>query len=844
MKSKKKYVIGAILLILLICAGSYYFYDSYVESQQDEMPKKESDENQTRENDDYDYEESGMKTFTVNGVSFNMIQVNYDNCILGSYIEGIGYREDNYVEDRSDEDLNDESNSESTILVTGEEEAYTDSSLGIINGCDEWADYDEGPTHNVYFSNQNYYIGETEVTVALWDAVMNDSVSKYVSPNKPIVNVSWYDCCLFIDRLNKATGYKFRLPTEAEWEVAACNGNEGTSHRFSGSDYCSDVAWYGENSNDTVHEVAKLYANELGLYDMSGNVWEWCLDYYKDNYYYLCKHTDPLCKFDTQEKVLRGGSFLEPDNRVRPAQKKGRDLNWKSEDCGFRLFLQLDSEDVYENICETDTSKYQYVPISKYYKAKLEKPQPFRVKKEILPDGIKYVINDDYSFVMKKVEGGVFSMGNPSNSREVKLTYDYYIAEIEVTNELYDVINRFDIDEDIKQKPVVKISYNEILEFIDTLNKATGEKFRLPTEAEWEFAARGGNKSKSYTYAGTNNINEIVSNKVGNVKQYKPNELGLYDMSGNVWEFCLDYYEEDFCKYLPSVNPVGCPFATSSVIAKDGGADKSKDEDDSIYLCHSRNIWDPIFQITNVGFRLCLSNFVPDLNAYFGNIKPVKSVESDHELYRLNNNISFKMINVKAGKFTKDATDVNRKTKMIVNSVNAFVDKDFAIGETEVTQELFYAVMGFNPSPIKNPKGAVSNVSWTDAKIFIKKLNDLFKTNFRLPTEYEWEFAAKGGVLSKGYVFSGSNTLNDVAWYRSNRKIKKCPATATKKPNELGLYDMSGNVWEWCFEKDKDGKIVYLGGGFNSDMNECTFINRMLASEIYKSADLGFRLAQ
>ena len=122
-------------------------------------------------------------------------------------------------------------------------------------------------------------------------------------------------------------------------------------------------------------------------------------------------------------------------------------------------------------------------------------------------------------------------------------------------------------------------------------------------------------------------------------------------------------------------------------------------------------------------------------------------------------------------------------------------------------------------------------------------MNELFNTNFRLPHEYEWEFAAKGGNLSKGYIFSGSNQLTVVAWYGSNRKLGKCPSIATKKPNELGLYDMSGNVWEWCLDKIDD-RYVCLGGSFKCDMNGCTFINRMLIQQSSKFEELGFRLAK
>ena len=124
----------------------------------------------------------------------------------------------------------------------------------------------------------------------------------------------------------------------------------------------------------------------------------------------------------------------------------------------------------------------------------------------------------------------------------------------------------------------------------------------------------------------------------------------------------------------------------------------------------------------------------------------------------------------------------------------------YYIGRYEMTQKLWEAVMGNNPSKFKGENQPVENVSWTDCQTFINKINQITGKTFRIPTEAEWEFAARGGKKSKGYKYSGSNNVDEVAWYDGNRNINQEHEVGLKKPNELGIYDMSGNVEEWCYD--------------------------------------------
>jgi formylglycine-generating enzyme required for sulfatase activity len=231
------------------------------------------------------------------------------------------------------------------------------------------------------------------------------------------------------------------------------------------------------------------------------------------------------------------------------------------------------------------------------------------------------------------------------------------------------------------------------------------------------------------------------------------------------------------------------------------------------------------------------------------------------------NDVTFKMISVDGGTFTmgataeqgSDAYDWEYPTHQVTLS-------GFSIGQTEVTQELWRAVMGSNPSYFSgNLQRPVECVSWNDCQQFIAKLNEMTGKQFRLPTEAEWEYAARGGNLSQGYKYSGSNNIDDVAWYRDNAYNVGSSSpdygthtVATKQPNELGIYDMSGNVGEWCqdwygsysagAQTNPTGPAsgsdrVFRGGSWGSGAGYCRVSNRDDFSPDLRGSGLGVRLA-
>lgn len=223
------------------------------------------------------------ESFTVNGVQFSMIRV-----------EGGTY----------------------TMGATSEQ------------GSDAWDD--EKPAHSV--SVGTFYIGETEVTQELWQAVMGSNPSYFKGSQRPVESVSWDDCQTFISKLNSLTGKNFRLPTEEEWEYAARGGNKSRHTKYSGSNDVGFVAWYDVNSGDQTHDVKTKQPNELGIYDMSGNVLERTGSYWRDDY---------NSSVDTSRRVLRGGSWYSSAGLMRVSYRYWCEPSGSSNGIGLRLAVAL-----------------------------------------------------------------------------------------------------------------------------------------------------------------------------------------------------------------------------------------------------------------------------------------------------------------------------------------------------------------------------------------------------------------------------------------------------------------------------------------------------------------------
>ncbi len=351
----------------------------------------------------------------------------------------------------------------------------------------------------IHVDGASFSIGMTEVTQALWKAVMGNNPSKFKGDNLPVEQVSWNDCQQFITKLNQLTGKKFRLPNVTEWEFAAYGGSKKADFSYSGSHYIDKIAWYKGNSGGTTHKVATKQPNQLGIYDMTGNVWEWCDD------------DEATAKLQMGYSHLsRGGCFVNEENVCLVSVKNKNYPNDRKSGLGFRL--AMDNEKQIENKQSIESKKMT---------PNTPDVQTFTIK--------------DVEFKMIKVKGEVEGVS-------------YYIGMTEVTQGLWEaVMGENNNTSKIKGKnlPLQRISYVKFEDFIKRLNELTGKQFYLPNKNEWLYAAFGGKKKNLYSYSGSDNINEVAwyngnSNETPHeVGMRMPNQLGIYDMTGNVRELCV-----------------------------------------------------------------------------------------------------------------------------------------------------------------------------------------------------------------------------------------------------------------------------------------------------------------
>lgn len=323
---------------------------------------------------------------------------------------------------------------------------YVDAAMFVMGATPEQRSdmvSSDRPSHCVNLSA--YYIGETEVTQALWRTVMGEwrSPEEWSDPSCPANWLSWNDCQVFVHRLDSLTGMKFRLPTEAEWENAARGGLYTKGYRFAGHFKADSVGWGLMNSGHHVHPVMKKLPNELGLYDMTGNVSEWCQDWFAP--YYLATEPDPKGPATGEERVLRGGSWDNCEDNRHISYRLHRAPDYVFSDCGLRLAMDVDIPQ------KTD---------------KVEEPE-----------------------INRKVKVGK----KPVNFVYVDAPVPFYIADMEVTCQQWkEVMKTDEFDKKTAKLLMTGIKKSEQIAFAEVVQKQTGEPVAVATDEEVALAVRKG----------------------------------------------------------------------------------------------------------------------------------------------------------------------------------------------------------------------------------------------------------------------------------------------------------------------------------------------------------------
>ncbi|MBO4858040.1 MAG: SUMF1/EgtB/PvdO family nonheme iron enzyme, partial [Treponema sp.] len=632
-------------------------------------------------------------------------------------------------------------------------------SMGSTSG-----DSDEKPVHNVTLSS--FYICDHELTQGEYVTVIGTNPSNFksspaseeVQENRPVEYVSWFDTIYFCNKYSESVGltpcYKvngnanvtswsytphngnsisgtitcdmtangYRLPTEAEWEYAAKGGNQSNGYTYSGSNNIDSVAWYTSNSNSKTHEVKKKSANELGLFDMNGNVWEWCWDCYTSSYSNESV-TDPCGNSSGSIRVLRGGSWGGLATGCRSAVRLNNDPYYRNSSYGFRLV-------------RTDTSSCYMIS---YQTAHGTEPEQTLVRKSItnteLPmlteSGWKFLgwyTSSNFDEVTKAnagqsittnltlyakweeftgpddgfvfVEGGtVVGSDDYNQNRNSETCYigafpagrtvtlsSFYMSNHELTQGEYETYccytedtprSRYGVGVDYPAyyvswyDAIVYCNLKSIAEGLTPCYSLSGETdpkkwagikssngkyscsytssnstwnsitcnmtangYRLPTEAEWEYAARGGYETygtsafanyfagattTNYNASENSDLNSVAwyyynsSSKTHEVMKKTPNALGLYDMSGNVSEWCWDWYS-DSVGTGSVTDPCGA--STGSYRLGRGGS-----WGDYTYYCSvsSRTYINPYCRHYGISFRLVRSATNGSTNTESGN---------------------------------------------------------------------------------------------------------------------------------------------------------------------------------------------------------------------------------
>jgi formylglycine-generating enzyme required for sulfatase activity/serine/threonine protein kinase len=750
----------------------------------------------------------------------------------------------------------------------------------------------------------------------------------------PVEMVSWEEVTEFCRRLSGLPEEHsalsiYRLPTEAQWEYACRAGT--TTRWYSGDDESrlSDVAWFNANADMTTRPVGQKLANAWGLYDMHGNLRQWCADGAARDYWQGSPAVDPLGPVTGGSHVLRGGSYCTPPFGQRSAARAIGKLDWRERRLGFRAVceIRLKAESGTSQTGSRPTAASPFISPDGNWKLPPGAPPaavaPFDAPKARAHQeawakylGVPVEISNSIGMKLVLIPPGEFDMGstpeeqawareegkkdsgrplwyfdrlaNEGPRHRVRITKPFLLGMYHTTQAEYQRVmgvnpsafcpepinasalnppladqGKADREQcgnkaagvDTSRRPVETVSWEDAMEFCRRLSAMPAERaarrvYRLPTEAEWEYACRAGTttrwscgdeEARVLEHGWFSKNSDFTTHPVG---QKKPSVWGLCDMHGNVWQWCADWFGQDYYRESPANDPAGAAAGSARVLR--GG-------DHHFLPSLSRSAYryslQPAFRGHLFGFRVVCEiaskqqptppapttdspNAPPPAIAPFDE-KKAKSHQAAWAKHlgvpvETTNSIGMKLVLIAPGEFLMGATPEEiawSQDAMKIASGRGVarmlgegprhrvqITRPFFFGSCEVTQAEYERMVGSNPSDFTkhgeaSARSPVDTVSWDDARTFCEKLSmsdgeRAAGRAYRLPTEAEWEYACRAGTTTRWYFGDDEAQIAEHAWCAVlDGKQQESHPVSAKRPNPWGIYDLYGNVAEWCLDR-------------------------------------------
>ena len=490
------------------------------------------------------------------------------------------------------------------------------------------------------------------------------------------------------------------------------------------------------------------------------------------------------------------------------------------------------------------------------------------------------VPKDKVSIEMVLIPPGKYYRGEGRNTAVITLTKPLWVGKYEVTQKQYAAVvgrnpSHFD-QKDTAAYPVDAVSHRQAIAFCERANVLTDGEFRLPTEAEWEYAYRAGTRSNWYNGDDEGKVGEIAQYRENNFRQpgkvgsRSPNAFGIHDMAGNLWEIVSDYWTPRYDKRT-TIDPIG-PEKGQGCVTRGGNWGGIAEQ----VRAANRTRDAETYAGSHLGFRIVhmvtspkVAGKAPKLLDCTGAEGAPKEevlnslrtwarhigVASHEKLFPLDKDrdVTVRMVLIPPGKYYQGSPN---------NAAIVTLTKPIWIGKYEVTQHQYKALAGENPSHFKRDGAEakfcpVEMVSYLDTMAYCKNASKQTGAHYRLPTEAEWEYAYRAGTRTKFYNGDDNERSEDIGQCTDNNFISTT-RFGTKLPNAFGIYDMAGNVWERCSDYwskpyepaggmnpqgPKTGFArTHRGGGWDTYCRTCNATSRSGSTEAYAGSQTGFRL--